>query len=676
MKKISTVLFILILMIAVNQVSGAFIKDITTTPTDIRPGDKFTITTELTGTTCGMVVRFYIGDEEFSSRYVKDCGDSVDSAEWDLDKNPLDCGVYNLKVELVDDGNVVQTEERKLPIGNVPNIEIIPPRPNPDSEIIFRFTDNETGNRIKNLNVDIYEKKSGSESKATYSTNSNGEFTFITNRVGEYRLEIHSSKYCGSTDFFVKKKLPYDGPNPSNPVVGDLISLGVPAGVGVKYIDSEGNVYPLRNVGGINFTIEKPGEYTIVMGELSTIYWSERVPINVSEKGKMQIELEPEEPVIDKPMTIRVTSGGTNIEGADVRITMPNGDKKSYETDSVGEVKFTPIVIGEYTLHIEKRKYTTIDTKFTAQSKLNVRIIPTEPIRNQDVILNVTDQFGMPVVGASITIEDNGIPLITGSSDDNGEFKFKLPEEKEYTLIVKRDNFWDFTQNLRAYGAMSLLVSADYIEVGDKISLSVVDSEGKEITAKIVVERPDGIIDSVEGNEYIPERVGEYKIDATKTNYKSVSKKIIVNPHPLTVIPEIEGDLFRIKVTSREEPIVGITVVLRAPGGEEKELTTDATGTVKYKITGDGIFTISVNSIRINGDYESKILNRQIIKAYNPLFLIIPIIFVIIFAFIFIAIIEYLHKARERSKKKKSKLSNATSKKSSLKKGQTKLSSL
>jgi len=105
-------------------------------------------------------------------------------------------------------------------------------------------------------------------------------------------------------------------------------------------------------------------------------------------------------------------------------------------------------------------------------------------------------------------------------------------------------------------------------------------------------------------------------------------------------------------------------------------LTTDATGTVEYKITGDGIFTISVNGVRINSDYESKILNRQIVKAYNPLFLIIPIIFVIILAFIFIAIIEYLHKAKEHGKKKKSKLSSATSKRSSLKKGQTKLSSL
>ncbi|HEX54994.1 MAG: hypothetical protein DRO94_02355 [Candidatus Altiarchaeales archaeon] len=651
------IILFLTLLILSNVGSGAVIRDIYSVPSEIPPSGKFTIKVELSGVTCGLMVKFYIDDIEFSSKYVKECGDSVESSEWDLDAKPLVCGYHKLRVELIDNDKIIQSREMNLRIGNVPDIEIIPEKPNPDSEITFRFTDNETGNPIKNLNVDIYNVLEGSDSAVTYSTNTNGEFKFITSDTGRYRLIIHSSNYCGELEFWVKKKLPYDL-NPKNPVVGDLISLGVPGGVGVKYIDSEGNVYPLRNVGGVNFTINEPGNYTIVMGELSRVYWSENISIEVSEKKKMMAEIEPEKCVLNSPVTIHVTSGDKSLEGAIVKITKPDGKTNSYETNSIGEIKFIPDMIGEYTVHVEKEKYQDFNKKFDVLNLFNVRLVPREPIRNQEIVLNVTDQFKMPVGEASISIEEmSGIPLITGSTNENGTFRFRLPEEREYKIIIKKKNFWGFEDRIRAYGVMSL-ICPDSIEVGDEINLSVIDSNGNEIQARITIERPDGIVDVVE-NSYKPEMVGSYKIEVTKPNYRSVSKILSVRPHPLSVNSKILGNVLRITVLSRGVPVPGISVIIDTKN-EKFESKTDVNGTTEFIIKEGGKLIIGVNSVDRKDKYETKIIEKEIVKVYNPVLLIIPIIFILMVAGILIAIIETLHRRSKIGEKKTSSLGGMT----------------
>ncbi|OYT40358.1 MAG: hypothetical protein B6U86_04185 [Candidatus Altiarchaeales archaeon ex4484_43] len=641
----------LILLMLASAASAAYIRGIETKPTSIDPQGKFSVIVELGGTTCGTQMKFFVDDKEFDSKNIGCNRNDIESDDWDLEETPLECGVHELRVELLDSGEVIQTEIRTLRIGNVPNIVITPEKPNPNKDVIITFKNNETGRPISDLDVEIYSIKEGPSSVEEYVTDNKGEIKFISDVTGEFRLTIDDSEYCGTVDFWIKNPMPFAGPNPPDPVVGERIGVAVPGGVGVKYIDSEGKVYPLRNLGGgVNFTIDKAGDYTLIAGDLSTRYWSVTKKFTVSEKARMDIEIIPEKAVVDKVLLLKVTSRGEPVENARVKITKPIGGSEEFSTNPRGEVRFTPESVGEYHYMVEKSRYTTIENDFEVYNSLNIEITPDEPITDQDVTLNVTNQLGDGVDNAIIYIEDESGVLVSGKTGIDGLFKFRLLEPKEYTLKIQKDGYWNFEEKMRIYGIISIELYPEEIEIGDVTSISVLDKQGDEISADITVTKPDGRTETIEGKTYAPGEVGDHEIKATKEGYRSVTKTLKVNPHPLDITEEVDGDKVIIKVSSHNEPVSGITFVIKTPT-EEKQVVTDEKGIITATIEGEGNITISANTIDINRNYESKTITKRIVKQYNYALLILPVLFIITIAFVTILIIDHLHKKRGKIKK-------------------------
>ncbi|HDH41468.1 MAG TPA: hypothetical protein ENG12_03585 [Candidatus Altiarchaeales archaeon] len=652
----------LILLVLASVTSAAYIRDIEIKPTSIDPQGKFSVIVELGGTTCGTQMKFFVDDKEFDSKNIGCNRDNIESDDWDLGETPLECGIHELRVELLDSGEIVQTETRSLRIGNVPNIIITPEKPSPNKDIIITFKNNDTGRPIPDLDVKIYSIKEGPSSAEEYVTDNEGEIKFISDVTGEFRLMIDDSEYCGTVNFWVKNPMPFAGPNPPDPVVGERIGVAVPGGVGVKYIDSEGKVYPLKNLGGgVNFTINKAGNYTLIAGDLSTRYWRVVKNFTVSEKARMHIEIIPEKAVVDKVLLLKVTSRGEPVENARVKITKPIGGSEEFLTNSRGEVRFTPESIGEYHYKVEKSRYATIENDFEAYNSMNIKITPDEPITDQDVTLNVTNQLGDRVDNAIIYIEDESGVLVNGKTDIGGTFKFRLLEPKEYTLKIQKDGYWDFEEKMRIYGVISIELYPEEIEIGDITSISVLDKQGDEISADVTVTKPDGRTETIDGKTYAPGEVGDHEIKATKEGYRSVTKTLKVNPHPLDIAEEVDGNRVIIRVSSHNEPVSGITFVIKTPT-EEKQVVTDENGIITATIEREGDIAISANTININRNYESKTITKRIVKQYNYALLILPVLFIVVIAFITILIIDRLH--RERGKIKRGGLFKKGKKKS------------
>jgi len=649
------------LVLLTSTALAVSLRDIDINPEEIDLEDTFYVEVTFSGDTCGTEVKFFMDDKLFSSKIVGCNRDSIESREWDLSDNPLDCGKHILRVELIKDDKSIDNITQEIEIGNQPLI-IMPERPLVNKEFTIHFEDSDTGKPADNIRVEIYDLRKGRKEKVDYYTDINGDIIFKSSNVGEFKLIIDDPEYCGSRNFYVKKTLNIDGPYPAAPLAGELITIAVPGGVGVKVLDEYGNIYATGSTtigGGVNLTIDDPGNYTLVIGELSNTYWGRNVSIRVSEKLKPSIIITPEKAIKDKELILRVKVNNEPLEYADVTIQKPVGDPEEYKTDKNGELKFTPFSTGKFLVKVEKRGYKACERAFEVRNLFNIEFTPKEPKVDEDITLFVRDQLNNLVQGATVSISD----AVSGISGLDGRFTFRLTEPGEYTVIVTKPDYWDLTQKMVVLSPLHLELSSEKIELGESISAKVL-ALGKEISADIEVIKPDGEKESI-GESYKPEMVGSYEIIANKDGYISANKTLIVNPHPLNLNLELIGDRLSIKVTSHEKPVSGISMNIEKPTGID-ELVTDDEGKVETKIKKEGEVKISANVINTNPDYDKILVSRNIIKKHNIPVLILAISAIVLVAIIAIAVVHTIPRKEKKEKKKKKRTGLKKGKRSTL----------
>ncbi len=631
--------------------SAAYIKDVETKPKDIDPNGDFTVKVDLGGTTCGTQLKIYIDGKKFCSKNIGCETEEVESDKWELDDDPLECGVHKLQVDLIDGGSIIQSKTMDLRIGNVPEITLSPSEPSPNSEMKIIFRNNETGKLITDLDVQIYKTKLGTSSTKDYSVNNQGEVKFSSDSVGQFKLIIEDPDYCGTFNFWVKKPLPFAGPFPEDPVIGERMSVSVPGGVGVKYIDSEGKVYPLRNYGGgANFTINTQGEYNLVAAELSTIYWSITKNFSVSDKSRMSAKIEPENAVTNKVVMLTVSSRGASIENIPVKIIKPIGGSETFETNVKGEIRFTPETVGTYHYKIEKARYDTLEGDFEVFDAFDMRITPGDPVVEEDILLAVRDQLGAKVDNALVYIEDASGIQVTESTGWNGSFRFRLPDPGEYTIKVQKEGFWNFEDTMRVYGIISMELYPEEIETGDDVNISIKNKDGEETSAEVTVTKPDGRTQGIDGVVYTPIEVGVHKIKATKSGYREVSGELVVNPHPLDVVVRIEENSAIITAISHGEPVPGLVLFVTTPS-EKKQAVTDGDGRVSALVEEEGYIIIDANNIERDERYHNNTIRREIVKRYDYSLLVLPLLLVGVFSFLGVFAVDYYHKQKDEPKR-------------------------
>lgn len=635
----------LALVLLTSPVLAVSLRDIDISPEEIDLEDTFYVGVSFSGDTCGTEVKFFMDDKLFSSKIIGCDKNSIESKEWDLSDDPLDCGRHILRVELIKDDEGIDNITQEIGIGNQPLITI-PERPLINKEFTIHFEDSDTGKSADNIKVEIYDVKKGRKEKEDYYTNANGDIKFKSRNPGEFKLIIDDSEYCGSRKFYVKKTLNIDGPYPAAPLVGELITIAVPGGVGVKVLDESGNIYATGSTtigGGVNLTINDPGNFTLVIGELNSMYWGRNISIYVSEKLKPSIIITPEKAIKDKELTIEVKANDEPLEYAGVTIQKPLGTEE-HETDENGELKFTPSSTGRFLVKVEKLGYKSCEKVFEVRNSFNMEFAPKEPKVDEDITLFVRDQLNNLVQGATVSISDAAY----GISGLDGRFTFRLTEPGEYTVIVTKPDYWDFSREIMVLSQLSLELSSEEIELGESINAKVL-ALGNEISANIEVIKPDGEMEPI-GESYKPEMTGSYEIIASKEGYISVNKTLTVNPHPLNIDSELIGDRLLIKVTSHEEPISGISMNIEKPTGTD-ELVTDDEGMVETKIEKEGEVKISANVISTNPNYDKILVSRNIVKKHDIPILLLALSAIVLVAIIAIAVVYAIPRKEKKEKK-------------------------
>ncbi len=510
-------------------------------------------------------------------------------------------------------------------IGSAEELTVVlePENPQPNEEVTLTIL-NESG-----LSPEIRGEVEDPERQkiANIFPHDEGTITIIPQMVGRYWIRIRERD---ALNFTVKKEMWWSGPLPENPRVGEAIGLGVPRGVGVKILDSQGNLYKtcvtqLGYIGGssVNVTVEDAGTYTVVLGELNQDWWTDNFTLVVRERKKLEIALDSEKAEVGRGVMISITSEGDDIEDAKIIIKTPEGGVEEKITSSSGRIVYLPSESGGYVVQVEKEGYLSDEKTFEAYNTFNLEVIPKEPGAGDEILLKVRSQVGSPVYGAMVSLEDNEF-----STSMEGEVKFSVGEMKEYEILVEKDGFWDLTYKLAVLAPLTLELSSQEIEIGEGISLEAFDQKGEKIPGvKFTIIEPDGVEMETEKGVYTPSKVGKYGVLAIKYGYTSQNKSFQVNPHPLEIEKNFKGNTIVISVLSRGNPVPGIKVVV---SGSEEELTvvTDEEGKVEAKVK-EGEITVTVNPQEEDSNYPEEVEKGYVKNEYSlswPLLIIILIV--------------------------------------------------
>ncbi|MEM4347123.1 MAG: carboxypeptidase regulatory-like domain-containing protein [Candidatus Altiarchaeota archaeon] len=542
---------------------------------------------------------------------------------------------------------------------------ISPENPNVDQKIVVHVVD-EDNDDLKDAKVkftrledndawdydDTYLiKTTDSKGEVILTNGLSGESKFRSAPYSKYQVDVYKEgKYCKVTKFFDTRRRLNITEIPSPIFVGKAIKLrivddsGVPVANANLMVSKTGfsQKFTSDNSGYVIFTLEEEGTYNLIASK--TGYGDSDIKsIAVNVRGNLGVSITPKDAILGSSVKIVITaSDGSLLSGAKIQITKPDGTKEALlTTPETGQVSYIPSIPGTYTLRVEEASHLPRDDSFIALNEFTLTL-PQEITLYQDIEIVVRDQNGLTVGGASITIDS-----ITGTTDNEGKFKFKLENPGSYTITVKKANFRDKTQTITTIGNLKLELSSKEIFIDEPITIKVTDQLGKEITdATIEITKPDSTKES-SGREYKPQTDGNYIVTVSKANYRPATENFTVRRIPLEMKVDVIGNRIVATLSKNGEPLQNIPVKIDTIFGGE-EILTDELGKAEFEIvniTEKINVTISVNSPK----YEKLSVERQVVPTSPLTNIAIGIIVVII-----LVLLVYIQIRRRKPKKEKS----------------------
>ena len=144
-------------------------------------------------------------------------------------------------------------------------------------------------------------------------------------------------------------------------------------------------------------------------------------------------------------ITVNVTDGTDAISGATVVLSDGGDVSSSKTTDSDGEVTYTDVANGEYTLTVSKSNYTT-ETKTVVvageDQEVNIELTPTRTIS-----FTIQDSQDTPeaIEGATVTIDgDTAHKKTTGAA---GGCTATLADG-EHTIVIEAEGYTTKTETI------------------------------------------------------------------------------------------------------------------------------------------------------------------------------------------------------------------------------------
>ncbi|MDD5112362.1 MAG: hypothetical protein PHG85_07450, partial [Candidatus Altiarchaeota archaeon] len=568
-------LLVLALAWGASAVEKPYIKSVKFSPDPLEIDDNFKITIKVGKVTSSTEVTLYLDDNIIPFKKVN-IGAEDESVEISIKKEDwadnqqlinIKCGTHSMKVDLTRAGfgtsDLFDTQTLDFDVGNVPILAFDPASPVPGKDVKVMFKDAAGDLLTDQIRVVISYRKNLDTITENKDTGNAGYFTYNPPQPGEYKISVQPNKYnyCGELKFYAKRIPLIDGPHPPNPVVGEMITMAVPAGdIGVKVYDSNGDFYLAARTmitGGVNFTINDAGSYLLVIGELSARHWGVNKTLNVSGRPSLSADIEPENPSVKLPVSITVKANGVPVANANVKIITPEGTQREYKTLANGKVIYDGVTtMGEYSVIVENAKYEPVIKSFKARNGFQLDFDPAIPFLNSEASVLVRDQDGIFVPDAQVSIPELGI---VGATDSEGKFSFTISEADttadplEYPVTVSKDMFWDLTKRIPTQDTLDIR-SPGEVEVGTDVSVNVYNSRGgllgdDSMSSKVT--SPEGEITTINKASFTfkPQSVGSYSIEAGKNNYMANSTVLQVTAHPLEVGIRIEGKELAIAVT-------------------------------------------------------------------------------------------------------------------------------
>jgi hypothetical protein len=614
--------FLVLMMLCLSTYAQAVrITSVSVSKDPVSYQSDFEVTAKLDGETCNLIAEFYVDNYRFDFKNVGCEANSISgkfklSAE-DWEYRQIKCGVR------------VANRSERFNIGYIPNVRFTPSEPTEGRETTVKLTD-DNGNALPNIDTlikDVY----GGDPLPKKSV-LDGTFSFIPKVAGEYKMSFLEKDVCGEITFYAKRPIMVDGPRPDNPVVNEMMVMGVPAGasVGVKILDAEGNLYktvPVTYSGGVNFSISDAGTYTVIVCDQSTKYWGLNKTITVSDRLAPEIKIAPEQPIVGRVATLTVTSRGQPLAGAIVTVKKPDGVDRDFTATDYGTVNYDQITsTGTYQVKTTKDRYSVGTSSFEAKHSFDVRFEPQNPTVKDTLTMTVRDQNEKPVGDVMVEIPAIGFKRVT---DLGGRVSFNLQEPKEYQIRLSKDLFWDNEVDFTPYGLLSIGECVQEFEVGGNIVISVFDSFKQPISADITFKDPDGIIRSYSASAqtYTPDKPGQYVATVSRTNYIPANLTFKVLPHPLDASTSMKSGQLMVNVTSAGKNVPNIKVSVKKAGVVFNGTTNDA-GQVWFNLYKEGNVTVSLNPGRDNIMYVERAMNQNIIRSYGLIFLFTPLILI------------------------------------------------
>lgn len=633
--KKAVILSLVVFMASIQSFAAAYIDSLDI-PSQIPMEGDFRITARLSGDTCGAQARFYI-DKKFLNSNSLGC--SRRTTESEMVNPSLDgfaCGAHSLIVQVLKEDDILANYSQEVSFGNMPVISVSDGAKD-SREVTISFIDNATGKPVTYLKTKIYNLRKGTNSAERHSTDSEGKLTYSSRDTGEYRLIIEDSDYCGEKFFYIKRPLYFEGPYPKSPIIGDLISMAVPAGVGVKVYDSAGSLFLIGATsitGGVNYTINQSGNYTVVIGDETSLYGTANVSLYVSAKASDSLAAVPEKAnrLVD-PVAISLKADGSPLANATITIEDPEGLLEDISSGANGTIYYTPQLAGIYIVTYSDPKHLGAQTKFEARSSFLLDYTPKEPQVDSDINIYARDHLNNLVPGATVSIKD----VTYGLTSADGKYTFRVSEPKKYTALVTRADYWDGTIEFTAISPLNIELTPEEFELGGTVHVTAYDSRRNVLDAEMIVASPDGSISAFNGT-FTPVMVGSYQVTASKKGFIPSSTNFSVKSHPLELSISISGDRILVNTTSHGMPAPRIPLVVEKVSGKEK-IVSDGSGHAVIRIRNDGRVKISANSEGENPDYGKITVVRNIVKMHDYSGLIMGLSAVALVALIAIAVV-------------------------------------
>ena len=566
-------------------------------------------------------------------------------------------GNYNTEVTEVPEGykvvigktTTIEVEENKTST-HIAKISI------KTGNLVVKVTNEEDRNPVENAEVSVTDPDG---TTTTYTTDSNGKIEIFNTKVGSYDIVVDkvptgyivTTGKVATVEIEEDKTITHDAEINPEPKTGSLKIIvtdekdGSPInGAKVKITDASGNkVVKTTNsngeividdtiIGDYNIeVVEIPEGYEITLGKIATVNVKENqttvhtAKITNDLRGNLEI-------------VVKDNKTNKAVKDAVVKVTDPDGNTKSYTTDSNGKIEMPNTKVGKYDIVVDEvpsgysvvsGKVETKEVKYNETTTHEAKI--DKDIDKGNLLIQVVDEkTNDPVSGAKVKVVDSNNNENTYTTNSEGKIVlndipvgpynititdvptgYNVTTDKTVEKTVEKgktvENIFKVNNDpSKEKGTLVFIIQDE--DTGDYISgatVRIVDSDGNfttyttDSTGTIKLEDiPAGVykvnVINIPSKYFlISSDQSEIIVEGGKTSYVIKDVK--------TEMPDTQKStgtlVIVVKDINTNNLIPDATVKVTFPDGTSKEYTTDSNGRIEIPNTEVGEYKTVITKV-------------------------------------------------------------------------------